>query len=128
MVEARRSNGDLPHILIVEDEFFVAMDLAEILEAEGFIVLGPVASVAQALELLRHETPDAAVLDVVLRGGERVTPVARLLSAMAVPFVLASAQAPQHLSQERVLTEAVNLGKPLTPQMLTRGVRRMLAH
>jgi len=125
MVEAR---SGLPHILIVEDEFFVAMDLAEILEAEGYAVLGPVASVAQALELLRHETPDAAVLDVVLRGGERVTPVARLLSAMAVPFVLASAQAPQHLSQERVLTEAVNLGKPLTPQMLTRGVRRMLAH
>ncbi len=126
MVEARRSTG-LPHILIVEDEFFVAMDLAEILEAEGFAVLGPVASVAQALELLRHEKPDAAILDVVLRGGERVTPVARVLAAMDVPFVLASAQEREHLAQEEVLTGAVNLGKPITPDTLTRGVRRLLA-
>lgn len=127
MVEARRSNGALPHILIVEDEFFVAMDLAEILEDAGFAVLGPVASVAQALELLRHEKPDAAILDVVLRGGERVTPVARVLAAMHVPFVLASAQDREHLAQEEVLTEAVNLGKPITPEALTRGVRELLA-
>ena len=89
-------------------------------------MLGPVASVAQALELLRHEKPDGAVLDVVLRGGERVTPVARVLAAMDVPFMLASAQEPEHLAQETVLTGAVNLGKPLTPDTLAKGVRRML--
>lgn len=126
MVEARKSSGGSPHILIVEDEFFVAMDLSEILEADGYAVLGPVASVAQALELLRHRTPDAAVLDVSLRGGERVTPVARVLAAMRVPFVLTSAQAPEHLAQEAVLTGAVNLGKPITPEILTRGVRALL--
>lgn len=125
MVEARSSG--LPHILIVEDEFFVAMDLAEILETDGYVVLGPVASVAQALEVLRHHKPDAAVLDVSLRNGERVTPVAHVLAAMQVPFVLASAQAPEHLAPEQVLTEAVNLGKPLTPATLTRAVRAMLA-
>jgi len=126
MVDAHRLSDGLPRILVVEDEFFVAMDLAEILEAEGYAVLGPVGSVAQALELLRHETPDGAVLDVVLRDGERVTPVARALMAMAVPFLLASAQAPEHLAQEAVLTEAVNLGKPIRPDALTEGVRRML--
>lgn len=126
MVDARRPLRDHPRILVVEDEFFVAMDLAEILETQGYAVLGPVASVAQALELLRHEKPDGAVLDVVLRGGERVTPVARVLAAMDVPFMLASAQEPEHLAQETVLTGAVNLGKPLTPDTLAKGVRRML--
>ena len=40
--------------------------------------------------------------------------------------MLASAQEPEHLAQETVLTGAVNLGKPLTPDTLAKGVRRML--
>ena len=68
MTQPRRSAG----ILIVEDEFVVAMDLTLMLQAAGYSVLGPVGSVEQALELLRHWRPDAALLGVVLRGGERV--------------------------------------------------------
>jgi CheY-like chemotaxis protein len=123
MTQARRSGG----ILIVEDEFVVAMDLALLLQGAGYTVLGPVSSVAQALELLRHWRPKAALLDVVLRGGERVTPVARVLAAMEVPFILASAQDPEHLAQEEVLTGAVNVGKPVDAQALTRQLQALLA-
>ena len=35
MVDARRPLRDHPRILVVEDEFFVAMDLAKILETQG---------------------------------------------------------------------------------------------
>jgi DNA-binding NtrC family response regulator len=123
MSEPRRSAG----ILIVEDEFVVAMDLAITLQAAGYTVLGPVSSVAQALELLQHWRPEAALLDVVLRGGERVTPVARVLAAMEVPFMLASAQDPEHLAQEEVLTGAVNVGKPVDARALTQQLQEMLA-
>ena len=115
-----------PGILIVEDEFVVAMDLAFILEEAGYEVLGPVGSVAQALELLRHARPDAALLDVILRNGERVTPVARVLAAMDVPFLLASAQAPEHLAQEAVLTGAINVGKPIDAADLTHQMQALL--
>src|SRR5687768_10546420 len=77
-------------ILVVEDEALVAWDLESTLHAAGLNVLGPVASVKAALDLLRKSRPDAAILDVNLHG-ELVTPVARQLRTMNVPFVLSTA-------------------------------------
>jgi two-component system, response regulator PdtaR len=39
-------------VLVVEDELFIAMELREILTSGGFRVLGPVASVDLALDLM----------------------------------------------------------------------------
>jgi CheY-like chemotaxis protein len=77
------------HVLIVEDEYFLAQDLAEFLQTLGVEVLGPVATVTQALSLLESAEPHGAVLDVNLRG-ERVYPVADVLRRKHVPFVFAS--------------------------------------
>jgi CheY-like chemotaxis protein len=98
-------------VLVVEDEFLIAMELKAVLEEDGFGVLGPFPTVAAALARLEAERPDAAVLDVSLRG-ERVTPVALVLLAMNVPFVLASAYVPADLASEPALSAARNLGKP----------------
>jgi DNA-binding response OmpR family regulator len=76
-------------VLIVEDEYFLAQDLAEYFHALGARVLGPVGTVADALRLLESTEVQAAVLDVNLRG-ERVYPVADLLRDKGVPFVFAS--------------------------------------
>jgi DNA-binding response OmpR family regulator len=74
-------------VLIAEDEYLLADDLRRELEAAGARVLGPVPSVAMALDLLQApDAPDVAVLDVNL-GGEHVYPVAEALRARGVPFV-----------------------------------------
>jgi DNA-binding response OmpR family regulator len=65
-------------VLVVEDEFIIAMDLKFTLEEHGWRVIGPVATVAGALRLLDVERPTAALLDVNL-GSELVTPVAEAL-------------------------------------------------
>lgn len=77
-------------VLVVEDEVFIAMEVQAVLIDHGFHVLGPVPSVEEALDLLASQTPDAAVLDVSLRG-ELVSPVAEALRRMDVPFVVTSA-------------------------------------
>lgn len=79
------------HILIVEDEYFVAMDLATSLGDMGADVIGPACSVAEALALIRRASDelDGAVLDVNLRD-ERVYPVADALLARGVRFIFAS--------------------------------------
>ena len=77
-------------VLVVEDEFLIAMHLELLLQQHGWRVLGPAATVAEALRLLQAETPDVALLDLNLRG-ELVTPVAEELQARGVPFVVASA-------------------------------------
>ena len=56
-------------VLIVEDEFLIALDLTLLLEGRGWSVLGPVASVEAALRLLNKETPAVALLDVNLTDG-----------------------------------------------------------
>jgi two-component system, response regulator PdtaR len=107
-----------PLVLVVEDEFLIAMDLERTLRRHGYRVLGPAATVAAALRLLDGGAPDVALLDVNLRG-EMVTPVAEELRARGVPFVLASAYGRAQLTAE-VLAGAPNVGKPV-------NVRRLLA-
>lgn len=76
--------------LVVEDEYLIASDLTSWLEEQGAQVLGPVPSVADALELLETDPPpDGAVLDINL-GDEQVFPVADALEAAHVPFVFLS--------------------------------------
>jgi hypothetical protein len=49
-----------------------------------------------------------------------------VLRAMAVPFVLASGYGAANLSDEEVLRQAVNLGKPTTAQRLLCELSRLL--
>jgi ActR/RegA family two-component response regulator len=76
-------------ILIVEDEFVLASDLARFLESRGAMVVGPAATVGVALALVAREVLDAAVLDVNL-GADRVYPVADKLIEQGVPIVFAT--------------------------------------
>jgi CheY-like chemotaxis protein len=76
-------------LLIVEDEYFLAQDLADHFQSLGVKVLGPAGTVADALDLLKSHEVEGAVLDVNLRG-ERVYPVADVLLQKDVPFVFAS--------------------------------------
>lgn len=73
-------------ILIVEDEFMLAHELAFKLERMGATVIGPEPSIARALARIAAEPIDFAVLDVNL-GAEKVFPVADRLTDMHTPFV-----------------------------------------
>jgi CheY-like chemotaxis protein len=73
-------------ILVVEDEMIAAMMLETLLADSGGIVVGPVASVGNALALIATKPIDGAVLDVNL-GGEFVYPVADVLAERGTPFV-----------------------------------------
>jgi len=76
-------------VLIVEDEFFIALDIGQQLANAGFDVVGPAPSVAKALSLVDEQGCDVAVLDINL-GGETSEPVARKLQETAKPFVVLS--------------------------------------
>jgi two-component SAPR family response regulator len=112
-----------PRVLVVEDEFFIAMELEAVLEASGCVVLGPAPSVGTVLNLLEVERPDCAVLDVSVRG-EWITPVAELLATMEVPFILASAYGDRDF-ESAVLQNALNVGKPTDPARLVRTVHTL---
>ncbi len=92
-------------VLIVEDEFLIAIDLKLLLERRGWCVLGTAATVEEALSLLRDELLSVAHPDVSLRDVS-VTLLAEALRAQNVPFVVASAYSrPEQIGGE-ILAEA----------------------
>ncbi len=110
-------------VLVVEDEFMIAMDLEMILEQEGHAVLGPASSVEIALRMLEDERPDVAVLDLNLRG-QLVFPVAVRLREIDVPFVLSSAYDVNGIEGGEILAGAENIGKPVAERSLLNALRR----
>ena len=77
-------------ILVAEDEYFIADEVAEALAEAGAEVVGPAATVEAAQALARaEERLDGAVLDANL-GGAMIWPVLDALTARGVPVVLAT--------------------------------------
>jgi DNA-binding response OmpR family regulator len=74
------------NILVVEDDWLLASELAETLAGAGFGVVGPAGSVELALAAMSTSAVDAALLDINLGGERRVFDLGRILMALHVPF------------------------------------------
>ncbi len=73
-------------ILVVEDEYLLAAELAQELANAGADVLGPVPTIEQALAVLSDTMPHGAILDVNL-SGVPVFPLADTLIKRGVSLV-----------------------------------------
>ena len=73
-------------VLIVEDEYFIANDLANGFAEAGFVIEGPVPSLAEALAAVEQEQIGGALLDINL-DGEKVWEVADALIERGIPVV-----------------------------------------
>lgn len=111
-------------VLVVEDEFLLADDLARSLEEIGAVVVGPVRTVSAALALIESEPAlDAALLDVNL-GREKVFAVADALEALRVPFCFTTGYETS-LIPER-FAGVTRFEKPLNPEIVTRAISESL--
>ncbi|MFP3547270.1 response regulator [Rhizobium sp. SIMBA_035] len=72
-------------ILIVEDEWLLASELARHVKGAGYEVVGPVPTTEDAAERINDDRPDAAILDVQL-DGETTFSLAADLSVLGIPF------------------------------------------
>lgn len=110
------SSIDGKRILIVEDEFLVAAAACEMLEEFGAVIVGPAATVGEALALVDKESIDAALLDINLHG-ESSAAVVAALEARSVPVVFATGygKGDGKDSMGRYV-----LGKPYTQEKLAR--------
>lgn len=76
-------------VMILEDDPFIALDMEGVMEDAGFEVVGPFASVPEAMKLLSRgngSTPDCALLDFYVTGGTSEF-VARELNRKNIPFL-----------------------------------------
>lgn len=101
-------------ILVVEDEFFIAMTTCEMLQELGAIIVGPAHTVRDAFQLATAAGIDVGLLDINLYG-ESSAPVAAALAARGIPVVFATGYN-DGLSKDGV--NSYVLGKPFTQEAL----------
>ena len=114
--------GVLAHrrVLVVEDEYYLADDMAQALARLGAEVVGPVPTRDKALALLASgEKIDAAVLDINLKG-ETVFPVADALAARGVSFVFATGY--DESAVPPAYRDVPRWEKPFNPQALAKAL------
>ena len=79
-------------LLVVENEFIVALELVDRLEALGYRVLGPVAGGREAVDLAASSRPDAILMDVGLQDDVSGLEAARRIRAFSpMPIIFLSA-------------------------------------
>ena len=74
-------------IVIAEDEAIIRLDLKEMLEEEGYTVVGETGRGDEAVELVRALQPDAVILDIKMPGMDGIA-AAREINAERLAAVL----------------------------------------
>ncbi|WAP70151.1 response regulator [Jiella pelagia] len=106
-------------VLLVEDDYFIAEEMNRTFRDMGVEVVGPVATVGEALRLIESGHLDGAVLDINLQG-ELAFAVADLLLERCVPFVFATGY-DQSVIPAR-FASAIRCEKPVSPVALARAL------
>ncbi|MBB6091680.1 DNA-binding NtrC family response regulator [Povalibacter uvarum] len=113
-------------LLVVEDDYLVASDLASTLQEYGAEVIGPVGTVEGALALIDEEGENlaAAVLDINLHG-ERAFGIADVLNARHVPFVFVTGYSAGSIPTP--YADHPRCDKPVDMRQLVRVLRELTA-
>lgn len=92
-------------VVIAEDESIIRLDLAEILEENGFSVIGQTGRGDEAVELVRSLRPDAAVLDIKMPGMDGLTAARQIGTEKLSAVVILTS-----FSQAELVSEATAAG------------------
>ncbi|MGH9019175.1 MAG: ANTAR domain-containing response regulator [Acidimicrobiales bacterium] len=92
-------------VVIAEDEAIVRLDLKEILEAEGYEVVGETGRGDEAVDLVASEGPDLAILDVKMPGIDGIEAARRINADRKVAVLILTA-----FSQRNLIEDARDAG------------------
>jgi response regulator NasT len=92
-------------VLIAEDEALIRLDLKEMLEEEGYDVVGEAADGQQAVDLAAELVPDLVILDVKMPVLDGISAAERIVDQRIAPVVMLTA-----FSQRDLVERAVQAG------------------
>lgn len=78
-------------VVIAEDEALIRLDLREMLEEEGFVVVGEAADGEQAVALAKRLSPDLVICDVKMPKMDGIAAAAQITEARIAPVVMLTA-------------------------------------
>lgn len=106
-------------VLVVEDDYFIALELCTALRAAGADVIGPARDLESGLAAVRREHIDCGVLDINLQGRMGFQ-IATELRARDIPAIFATGYNSSALPAE--LADMPRLEKPVDLTALCRAV------
>ena len=92
-------------VLVAEDEALIRLDLKEMLEEEGYVVVGEAGDGEQAVRLARELKPDLVILDVKMPVLDGISAAEQIVAARIAPVVMLTA-----FSQRELVERAVDAG------------------
>jgi CheY-like chemotaxis protein len=110
-------------ILIVEDEYLIAMNVASEIAELGGKVVGVVGSADDALDVIAATDVDGAIIDITLTGGPTFQ-VADALAARHIPFVFMTGVGPHDAARHH--SNAPWLEKPFTKDALRQALESLI--
>ncbi len=118
-----------PHrILIAEDEAIIRLDLKEMLEEEGFEVVGEASDGEAAVRLARERTPDLVIMDVKMPGMDGLTAAERIVAEELSAVLILTAFSQRDLVQRAAEAGAIGyLVKPFQKSDLVPAIEVALA-
>jgi DNA-binding NarL/FixJ family response regulator len=120
---------DQPRILLVEDDFFVALDLEAGLTDAGLRVIGPARTAEEAVALARAEKPRLAVMDIRLASArDGIDAALDLYRDLGIRSIFASAHAdPSFRKRAEPASPLGWLQKPYTVDAVVSTVKQAIA-
>jgi CheY-like chemotaxis protein len=113
----------MARVLIVEDDYIAATQLAAWLQDAGHVLIGPAADLETALKRLADKGADLALIDVGLGGRPTGVELADMLTAQRIPFAFTTGYS-QHLLPA-ALRERPRLEKPFGRDEVLSMVERL---
>ncbi len=87
-------------VVIAEDEAIIRLDLKEILEEEGYEVVGETGRGDEAVALVRDQKPDLAILDIRMPGMDGLSAAREITSERAAAVLILTAYSQRNLIEE----------------------------
>jgi two-component SAPR family response regulator len=112
------------HILVVEDDYYLATDAARALQAVGAMIIGPYANEETARVELIDRRPDAAIVDINLGRGPSFK-LAEILRNGGIPFVFITGYNKEAIPQH--FNHIERLEKPVQLRRLVSTISKLLA-
>jgi DNA-binding NarL/FixJ family response regulator len=116
----------MPTILIVDDHAAFRLEARQLLEAEGFTVIGEAADGEAALSLVRHKRPDILLLDIGLPDIDGFE-VANRLADLHLPVSVILTSSRDESIYEARIGDATSLGFLRKDQLSGDAIRALMS-
>jgi two-component system, response regulator PdtaR len=107
-------------VLIVEDEFFISLDIKHLLETLGHVVAGTAVSADEAVKIAEIEHPDVVLMDIRLVGlRDGIDAAEEIRARFRIGSIFVTANSDPETRRRAQATQPLGfLAKPLTAEQL----------